>query len=381
MSALDAAARQLEPGTLVKMFVLDLTVQGGGIYRFHPYTNLVPNTILFQGETYVPFPITDEGWDLNTKGTLPKPIISASNIGGFISELLRLYGDFVGCAITRKRTYSQFLDGAAEADPTAEFTPEQFVIDRRKTENNTIVQFELTSPFDAQGILLPRRQIIANFCQWLYRGADCTYAGPPVADDQDRFLTIATDLGSYNSTATYSAGDYVYVLIGGIRQYYVSLISSNTQPLTNTAAWARDLCAKKINSCRLRFGGAGTISTTTYRVAGITDSHSIHGTGYVVGDILTAIGGVFTTPVTVEVLALGVGPPTDHVASQANGGFQITDFGVYTVIPPNPVYFFDTSGGGTGFALYLGWEAVVSSTTTGGVLPTGAFPGAAKVVA
>jgi lambda family phage minor tail protein L len=371
MSALDAAARRLEPGALVKLFVLDLSNEFGPILRFHPYTNLAPNIITFQGVDYSPYPITDEGWDVNTKGTLPRPTVTVSNVGGYASNLLRLYGDFVGCKITRKRTFSQFLDGASEADPTAEFTPEIFTIDRRKTETNTVVQFELSTPFDAQGILIPRRQIIANFCQWLYRGADCTYAGAPIADDQDVLLEATTDRGAYNSATTYAAGDYAYILINTIRQYYVSLINSNTQPLTDAGAWARDLCAKRINSCRLRFGGVIVTSTRTM----VSFAHYSHGTGYTVGDVLTAIGGTFTVPVSLQVDALGSGDPPDHVASFANGGFHILNNGTYTVVPPNPVYF--SGGTGTGFAMLLGWTTVVGGTA--GVLPTGAFPGAAKV--
>jgi hypothetical protein len=38
------------------------------------------------------------------------------------------------------------------------------------------------------GVVLPRRQIIANVCQWKYRGAECGYTGPPVADANDNLL-------------------------------------------------------------------------------------------------------------------------------------------------------------------------------------------------
>jgi len=372
MSALDAAARKLEPGALIKLFVLDLTAEAGPVLRFHPYTKVQPAIITFQGEDYTPYPIQDEGWELSSKGTLPKPTITVSNVGGYVTTLLRLYKDFVGCQLTRKRTFAQFLDGAPEADPAAEFPPEVFNIDRRKTETNTIVQFELTSAFDAEGVLVPRRQIIANFCQWLYRGADCTYTGIPLTDVDGNLLVATTNRGVYNPTTVYAAGDYAYVVIGGIRQYYVSLVDDNTFGLTFGEKWAREVCNKRINDCRLRFGG---VITTTTRVLSGFANYS-HGSGYTVGDILTAVGGTFTSPVQLQVDALGSGDPPDHVASFANGGFHITNNGVYTVVPPNPVFF--VGGTGSGFAMNLAWTNVVGGTA--GVLPTGAFPGAAKVV-
>jgi hypothetical protein len=38
------------------------------------------------------------------------------------------------------------------------------------------------------GVMLPRRQVIANVCQWVYRGGECGYTGPPVADADDNYL-------------------------------------------------------------------------------------------------------------------------------------------------------------------------------------------------
>jgi lambda family phage minor tail protein L len=375
MSALDTAARKLEPGALVKLFVLDLSAEAGPVLRYHPYTNVQPGIITFQGNDYSPYPIKDEGWDINTKGTLPKPIVTVSNIGGYVTELLRLYKDFVGCSLTRKRTFSQFLDGAAEADPAAEFPPEVFYIDRRKTETNTVVEFELTSAFDAEGIVLPRRQIIANFCQWLYRGADCTYAGVPITDGDGNILTATTDRGVYNSTIAYNAGDYVYVVIGGIRQYFVSKIGGNTQPLANFGAWATEVCNKRIDDCRLHFGG-GTLSTGGLKSMtgiAIATTSGWSGTGYTVGDTADAIGGTFD-----QVASLRVTHLINVGGFDVVNGIAIVNPGLYSALPPNPVHF--QGGGGTQIEVNVIWSSGTTTSGGSGVLPTGAFPGSAKVV-
>lgn len=77
----------------------------------------------------------------------------------------------------------------ATADPTQEFAPDIWFIETKATENREIVEFELASAMDLNGVQLPRRQIIANHCPFVamggYRGPYCGYAGPPVAKRDD----------------------------------------------------------------------------------------------------------------------------------------------------------------------------------------------------
>lgn len=79
--------------------------------------------------------------------------------------------------------------GNATADSTQMFPPEIWYIERKSSESNEAVQFELVSAMDLNGVKLPNRQIIANFCSWLakggYRGPYCGYTGPPVAKADD----------------------------------------------------------------------------------------------------------------------------------------------------------------------------------------------------
>jgi phage-related protein len=51
------------------------------------------------------------------------------------------------------------------------------------------------------------------------------------------------------------------VLVNGIRVYYDSLIDLNVAPLTLATAWVRDDCSKRVSACKVRFGGAGGITT------------------------------------------------------------------------------------------------------------------------
>jgi hypothetical protein len=75
--------------------------------------------------------------------------------------------------------------GNPTADTTQEMTPEIWYVERKVSEDNTVVTFELASAMDLAGVQLPRRQIIQNYCLWMtiggYRGTYCGYTGAPVA--------------------------------------------------------------------------------------------------------------------------------------------------------------------------------------------------------
>lgn len=68
------------------------------------------------------------------------------------------------------------------------------------------------------------------------------------------------------------------------------------------------------------------------------------GTGYVVGDVLTALGGTTSVPTQVEVLTAPGG---------VVGTVQLLDEGDYSVVPTNPAA--TTGGTGTGCTLTLGF--------------------------
>ena len=106
----------------------------------------------------------------------------------FQVNLITTGNDLGGAKVVRIRTLKKYLDGEAGADPHAKFPDEIWYVDRKSNENRCVVEFELASKFDLVGVVLPRRQIIANVCQWKYRGAECGYTGPPVADANDNLL-------------------------------------------------------------------------------------------------------------------------------------------------------------------------------------------------
>jgi lambda family phage minor tail protein L len=51
-----------------------------------------------------------------------------------------------------------------------------YFISRKTVESRDVIEWELASAFDMQGIRAPKRQVTLQ-CQWKYKGKECTYAG------------------------------------------------------------------------------------------------------------------------------------------------------------------------------------------------------------
>ena len=222
--------QKLAPGSLVELFELDPTTLGGEVVRFHSGQNALLSSVVWQGETYVPFPVEASGFELSGRGTLPQPKLRVANTSGLISALCLELDDLVGATLTRRRTLVKYLDAVnfsggvnPTADPTQALPDEIWTINRKADENKVYVDFELASAFDVAGIKLPRRQVIANVCPWQYRGGECGYAGGAVATIND----VATSLT------------------------------------------ADDQCGKRLSSCKLRFGAFAELPYGGFPGAGL----------------------------------------------------------------------------------------------------------------
>lgn len=224
-----ADIQKLDVGAVVDLFVLDATALGGSISRFHAGHNGLMNDVVWQGNTYSAFPIEASGFSLTSQGALPQPTLRVANVSGTIGSLLRVYSDLVGAKLTRMRTLLKYLDAAnfqggnANADPTAKFPDEIWYIERKVSETKIAVEFALSSAWDVTGVMLPRRQCIANVCTWKYRSPECSYAGGAVAKADD----------------------------------------------TPTSDLAQDRCGKRLTSCRMRFGQNAELPYGGFPAAGL----------------------------------------------------------------------------------------------------------------
>lgn len=215
----------------IDLFVLDLTTLGGAVYRFCNWLNELSQPVVWQGQTYQPFPIEASGWERAATGPLPRPTVRVADIDGTVGVLVRTYQGLAGAVLIRKRTHARYLDavnfaaGNPQADPNEHFADQRWEIARRARDNGLAVEFELRAAIDVAGVRIPLRQIIQNTCAWQYRSAECGYAGAPVA-------------------------------------------TVNDQPTSDPQ---QDRCSRRLSGCRLRFPAAfGGLPYGGFPTAGLT---------------------------------------------------------------------------------------------------------------
>lgn len=207
-----SALQEIAPGAIIELFELELnTTQHGAtdIFRFHAGANLSNNgEVIWNGNNYLRFPVEADGFEYSGTGQLPRPKVRISNIFSTITAIILTLPDGLeGAKFTRIRTLGRYLDSEnfagvdiflaedgfellyendssiylefinATADPTAEFPREIYYVDRKTIENRDVVEYELIAAFDLAGVRAPKRQCIANICQWVYKSTECSYAG------------------------------------------------------------------------------------------------------------------------------------------------------------------------------------------------------------
>ena len=232
ISSVYADLSVLAPSAIIELFELRLNNDLHGsttITRWHNGCNeAITGGITWDGNLYSSMAIQAEGFELTSTGSLPRPTLTVANTDGLITALMLTvngttpYNDLTGAEVRRIRTLKKFLDGESAADANAQWPIEIWYIDRKETENRDVVRFELASKFDLAGQYVPRRQIIANVCQWAYRSSECSYTGSNYWDVDDK----------------------------------------------STCSLASDRCGKKLSSCKLRFGTNGELPFGSFPSAG-----------------------------------------------------------------------------------------------------------------
>lgn len=137
----------------------------------------------YSAATYEALPIESEGWEIrgSGSGSLPRPTVRLGNINQFFKSYLADWDDLIGAKIIRRKTLQKYLATPTKTTandpncPPIEFNRDVYYIERKSVESAAIVEFELASAFDVEGIRLPRRSILAARCPWKYK--DTTQGG------------------------------------------------------------------------------------------------------------------------------------------------------------------------------------------------------------
>ena len=177
----------LQSTTIIELFEVNAKKYGAGIYRFHS-GKVHSGDLIYNGKIY--------------------------KITGFI----------------RKRIFLKYLDADnffdnknpfGNPDISARFPDDKFIINQKVLEDKNVVEFELVSILEMDTVKIPSRQVISNYCTWVYRGYGCNYGnssahleerfanrnsdqarGIPIADGKDKIFHSSTVKGGHGfSTA------------------------------------------------------------------------------------------------------------------------------------------------------------------------------------
>lgn len=176
-------SQKLTPSAELMFFVLDATVCGGGVTYIATEPNELGVGPTWQGQQYTVLPIQADGFEITSKGTLPRPKLRVAALDGFIGGLVRDYEDLVGATVTVKHFYARHLDavnfaaGNPYADPNTHWADESYVISRKTLEDNVagVIEFETISPMDQPNAMIPPLRIGADICAW-NDASICTYS-------------------------------------------------------------------------------------------------------------------------------------------------------------------------------------------------------------
>jgi lambda family phage minor tail protein L len=223
---------------------------------------------------YIAFPLELTGIEYNSDGAAARPTLAMANVLSLVTALaledsqigealdaiaITKNQDLLGSKVTRRRTLAKYLSSPTGGGTVPiEFPSQTFILDRVSSENNIFVQFEVASPFDLEGVVLPSRVVVGKYCPWKYQGATaaepmggCTW---PQNSNNVFFTadnTLITGVATYSSITNYSEGAQVEF---GNRIWQALRASTGKQPDNFPVFWKRiDVCGKTITSCKIRF--------------------------------------------------------------------------------------------------------------------------------
>lgn len=253
---------------------------------------------------YFAVPISIDGVEINGAGASPRPSLKIANIPTLIRSISNnedgtddeetLYSilvdeglskneDLLNTRIEYRRTLLSNTYSSTDSNPSSspvEFPSHIYVIDRVASEDNILVDFELASPIDVEGVKVPGRIVIGRYCVWRYQGGTLNNEGGcnwPLSgngrffDEKDQLITRSiSSINTWSNSATYNADDRVKTITDGHTQIWKALrtVPVNKNPITNPSYWKRlDVCSKTLTGCKKRFQGNNSDDTLNTAVS------------------------------------------------------------------------------------------------------------------
>lgn len=187
---------KLEQTALIDLFEVDmrhLTGNNGStgeLFRLYAGTNELSNPIVWQGNTYAPYGIKADGFEMSGQGASNRPTLSIVNYDGQMTALSNNFEQCLGAIVRRRQVYAQFLDAVNFKDGNRNADPQQervsyYVVEQLSSLTQEFATFTLALPAETDNAVINKRTILTT-CSWVYRSAECGYTGRPVADEKDQ---------------------------------------------------------------------------------------------------------------------------------------------------------------------------------------------------
>ena len=125
--------------------------------------------VVFNGTTYIKFPIVHESVSENSTGQNDVVKVRVANVNRIIQGYLET-NNLRGKKVDITTVFSDHLDNPAYK------SVDTFYIDSYTADQN-VVEFSLASKFDILDVTIPQRKFIRNFCGWKFKSTECGYAG------------------------------------------------------------------------------------------------------------------------------------------------------------------------------------------------------------
>lgn len=199
--------QSLYPGEIITLVEVDGTKFGANIYRFHAeniqYTAeelmraretgvLPPKDVIFRGETYGARPFGITGINFTSNGKADKPQLIVSNLDSQVSAMIRNFNGMMQAKVTIWIVAAELL-GANGSIKDGACRKLVYYIERPSQYNRMMAKFDLTSPYDMDGIMIPPR-VTQSVCYWAQRGwyrsgKGCGYNGRNMFDKDNNPVT------------------------------------------------------------------------------------------------------------------------------------------------------------------------------------------------
>lgn len=184
--------KSLYPGEIITLIEIDGSKFGALKYHFHnenlPYTNeeiikainspegLKPKELKWKGDSYGGRPFGLSSIERSSDGTPARPQLTLSNLDGKVSALVQRYDGMAQARVTIWVIPAKSFENESNG-----FEKLVYYIDRAATYDKLQVTFDLTNPYDLEGLQIPARVIqrVCGFAQaGKYRsGKGCAYNG------------------------------------------------------------------------------------------------------------------------------------------------------------------------------------------------------------